>query len=107
MIATAGNVLQQTREQTWHNGFLQLMPAIRRHARMAFRRLSPDARKDATDEVTSHAVIAYRRLVDLDRIELAYPAALARYGVARVRIDRRNGIPTRSPHRLHRQCLRR
>ncbi len=36
----------------WQSLFLRLLPAIRKHARIAFRHLDPEARAEAVQAVT-------------------------------------------------------
>ena len=74
--------------QAWQAGFLAFLPAIQRHAQVAFGHLDPEAREEAVQEVVAYALVTYLRLAKLNKLDLAYPAVLARFGVARVR-DRR------------------
>ena len=53
------------RDVNWHAGFLAMLPAIQRHARIAFRKLDPEAREEAVQHVVCNACVAYRRLVEL------------------------------------------
>ena len=76
---------------SWHKGFLNLLPAIQRHAAIAFRDLNADARAEAIQEVICNAMVAYRRLVELKKADVAYPSVLARFGVAQVRSGRKVG----------------
>ena len=48
-----------------------MLPAIQRHAEIAFRYLDPGARAEAVQGVAS-ALVAYARLVELGRTDLAY-----------------------------------
>jgi hypothetical protein len=75
----------------WHAGFLAMLPIIKTHANIAFRYLDPDAREEAVQEVICNACCAYARLVELNKTDLAYPSALARFGVAQTREGRRVG----------------
>ncbi len=70
------------------NRFLDMLPTIRRIARSAFRELAPPKRDEAVDDVVADTFVAFRRLVDQGRAELAYPTVLARYGIAHVRHGR-------------------
>ena len=76
---------------TWHKTFLAMLPAIRRHARVCFRHLGPDAREDAIHEVVCNACVAIARLAELGKLDLAYATVLAKFGVAQVRDGRRVG----------------
>jgi hypothetical protein len=68
-----------------------MMPAIRQHARIAFRHLGPEAREEAVEEVVCNACAAVAHLAELDKLDLAYASVLARYGVAQVRDGRKIG----------------
>lgn len=74
-----------SRDASWHTGFLAMTPAIRRHAGMAFRHLGAEAREETVHHVLCNACLAYRRLVELSKADLAFPSVLTRFGVAQVR----------------------
>ena len=76
---------------TWHEPFLRMLPAIRRHARIAFRHLRPEAREEAVQGVVCNACSAVARLAEVGKLDLAYPTVLARFGVAQVRGGRMTG----------------
>ncbi len=76
---------------TWHHAFLAMLPAITRHSRIAYASLDPEARDEAIQETVCNALVAYYRLVQLGKTDVAYPSALARYGVAQFRAGRRVG----------------
>lgn len=73
----------------WHAGFLRLFPGILQHARAEFCSLSAEARDEAVQEVICNAMMAYVRLVELRKEDVAYAAPLARYAVAQYRSGRR------------------
>jgi len=75
----------------WHKAFVAMVPAIRTHARIAFRHLNPEARQDAIAEVVANACCAYVRLAQLGKTDVAYASPLARYAVAQVKDGRRVG----------------
>ena len=75
----------------WHRQFLGMLPQILKHARFAFRCLKPEARAEAVQNVCANACQAYARLVQLGKTDVAYPAALARYGVRWTRDNRITG----------------
>lgn len=89
MICTASQ-LQATAPE-WQNQFLAMMPAIETHARLMFRRLDPEARDDAVEEVIANACVAFARMVGQDKTDRAFPSALARFAVAQFRDGRRVG----------------
>jgi hypothetical protein len=68
-----------------------MLPKIRQHAAVAFRHLKPEAREEAVQEVACNALRAYVRLVQLNKVDLAYPTVLARFGIAQVRDGRKVG----------------
>jgi len=75
----------------WHAAFLAMVPKIETHAKLAFRHLNTEARAEAVQEVICNACAAMARLVELNKIELAYPSVLARFGVAQTRDGRKVG----------------
>lgn len=91
MIAPLNKRNARTSAPAWHADFLAMLPAIRTHAKVAFRDLDPEAKAEAVQEVIANATVAYARLVELDKSDLAYPTVLARYAVAQVRGGRKVG----------------
>lgn len=75
----------------WHKGFLAMLPAIFKHARIAFRYLRPEARQEAVQEVVCNAMTAYAALAKRGKVTVAYPSALARFAVAQTRDHRKVG----------------
>jgi len=75
----------------WHELFLKMLPAITRHARIAFRHLDPEAKAEAVQAVACNCCCAVARLAELGKLDLAYPSPLARYGVSQVRDGRMTG----------------
>jgi hypothetical protein len=74
---------------TWHSKFLEMLPAIRHQARFAFRKLSAEARDEAVAEVIATCLVAFVRLVQLQKDALAYPTVLARYAIGNVQAGRK------------------
>ena len=81
----------------WHADFLSMLPTIRKHAAMAFRHLNSEAREEAIQDAIANAMLVYARLVQLKKVDLAYPAVLARCAVAQVK--RQTGLAMRK-HRF-------
>jgi len=75
----------------WHAGFLATMPTIKRHASLAFRDMDSESRQELVQEVVCNALVAYKRLFDQGRVELAYPTVLARFGICQAADGRRVG----------------
>ncbi len=63
--------------------FLELIPAIERYSRSAFRNLRPQTREEAICAVVADAFFAFRRLVELGKQDVAYATPLARFAVRR------------------------
>jgi hypothetical protein len=88
----------------WHAAFLAMLPAIRTHARIAFRDHAPEAREELVQEVVCNALQAYVRLVELGKADLAYASPLAKYAVAQVRDHRRVGAHLNVRDVMHPYC---
>jgi len=90
MIAISKQTSQSAQVQG-DEQFLQMVPAITRYARLAFRNLQPQDREEATSEVVCSAFCAFRRLARLGKQHLAFATPLARFAVAHFRGGRRVG----------------
>jgi hypothetical protein len=53
--------------------------------------MPPEAREEAVQDVVCNAMLAYIRLFEKGKVDLAYPTVLARYGIAQHRCGRRVG----------------
>jgi hypothetical protein len=71
--------------------FLKMAPLIATHARICFQDLDPESREEHIAEVLANAFCAFLRLAQLNRLSVAYPSALARFGVAQVKSGRKVG----------------
>jgi hypothetical protein len=87
---------QKDSAPAWSEGFLSMLPAIRRRAHRVFASLHADTREEAVAECIAHAMIAYAALFARGKVDLAYPTVLARYAAAQVRRGQRVGSPFRS-----------
>ena len=94
-------------QPTWHAGFLKLLPAIRRHARICFRHLPVAAREEAIAEVLADAFILYARLNSLGKPHLAHATVLGRYAIGHFREGRRVGSRSNANDVMSGRCLRR
>jgi hypothetical protein len=72
--------------------FLEMLPAIRNQANVAFRDLPPQRQEDLIAEVTANAFVAYTRLVERGLADIAYPTPLALFAIKQVRSGRRVGV---------------
>ena len=82
MIALIKQRKRKRSEPAWHDAFLKMLPAITRHARIAFRYMPSEPREEAVQEVTAMCWAAFSRLVERGKQEVASPTALSRYAVA-------------------------
>jgi hypothetical protein len=89
MIRIASQLKSVTPE--WHEVFLKMAPAIETHAKVAFRHLRAEACAEAVQDVLCNVCRALARLAELDKLDLAYPSVLARFGVAQVNDGRKVG----------------
>jgi len=71
--------------------FLEMFPTLCRAVERGFRYLRGERREEAIQEALANAFVAFSRLVDLGRMQFAFPSALARFAVAQVRDGRRVG----------------
>ncbi len=91
MIAPAKPVRRRNIPADWHEPFLAMLPTIRKYAENAFFYLDREARDDAVQEVIAKALVAYVRLVELGKADIAYASVLARFGVTQTTEGRRVG----------------
>ena len=75
----------------WRQRFMGLLPMILNYVRPAFRELGPEAQAESVQEAVAGAFVAYARLVELGKENLAFATVLARYSVAHVRAGRQVG----------------
>ena len=111
MIAPVKPARRRRRAANWQKLFLEMVPAIETYARRALRGLDAEAREDAVQEAIANAAVAFARLVELEKVDLAYPQVLARYAVAQFFDGRRVGSRLRigdvlSPYAQRRKGFR-
>jgi len=90
MIAIATNSAE-SEVSTWQESFLEMLPMIEQHARIAFRGMDAETQDDAVSEVIANAMCAYHRLHERGELQRAFATALARYAVAQYHAGRRVG----------------
>ena len=91
MIALRKPVRRRESVPAWHAGFLSMLPRIRQYAHVAFRHLREEAREEAIAETIANSLVAYVRLFEQGKVDLAYPTVLARYAVAQIHGGRKVG----------------
>jgi hypothetical protein len=94
MIALAPQ--RPARRPALHTKFLAMLPVITRYASLAFRSLDAEARDDAMAEVVANAYVAFARLAELGKTELAFPTVLALYSIRQYWDARRVGTKANS-----------
>src|SRR4051794_31989912 len=78
----------ERQETTWQLNFVAMLPEIEQKLRLAFCRLDAEAREDAIEEAVVHSLLAYVRLVEQGRAEVATPSSLAWYSSRHVKRGR-------------------
>jgi RNA polymerase sigma factor (sigma-70 family) len=107
MIAIAEHLRAQEAEVRQQDSFLRMLPGIRRFARRAFQYLGEEAQEDAVAEAVANAFVAFVRLVERGKEELAFASVLAKYAVSQVQEGRRVGGRLNSKDALSRTAARR
>jgi hypothetical protein len=72
----------------WQDRFVAMLPQIQQRLGLAFCRLTPEAREDAMSESIVHCLLAYVRLHEQGRTEVATPSSLAWYASRHVKRGR-------------------
>jgi hypothetical protein len=80
----------------WQSAFLPILPAVERQIQRALLRVAPHEREEAAQAILANAALAFARLAELDRLHLAYPKPLVRYGLKQYHAGRLIGSRTNS-----------
>src|SRR6476661_7374016 len=75
-------------ETNWQSDFVAMLPEIKQKLRLAFCRLDSEAREDAMEEGVVHSLLAYIRLHEQGRPEVATASSLAWYSSRQVKRGR-------------------
>ena len=78
----------QCDESNWQQSFVTMLPEIQQKLRLAFCRLDHEAREDAMEEGIVHSLLAYLRLHEQGRAEVATASSLAWYSSRHVKRGR-------------------
>jgi hypothetical protein len=73
---------------SWQTRFIEMVPEIRQRLRRAFRHLGPEAREDSIEEGVVHCLLAFARLHEDNRAQVASASTLAWYSVRLVKRGR-------------------
>ena len=84
----AFNTESQHTASDWQTAFVAMLPEIKRWLRLAFCRLAAEAREDAMAEGIAHCLLAYVRLHEQGRTEVATASSLAWYSSRQIRRGR-------------------
>lgn len=95
------------RNPAWQAGLIAMLPEIQRQLRFHFRGWRPEEKAEAIAECTANAAVAYARLYELGKTDLAYPSVLARFAAAQFRSGRRVGAQLNSSDVMSRCAQRR
>jgi hypothetical protein len=74
-----------------HDRFLAMLPSIKQIARHAFSGHEPEAREELIQETIANSYMAFNRLFQLGKLDLAFATPLAKYAVRQIRSGRRVG----------------
>ena len=91
MIAISKKQQSKKSVPEWHDVFLRMAPAIKTHAQLVFRGLSPEAKAEAVQNALCLACAATARLAELGKLDLCYPTVMAQYAVAQTKDGRMPG----------------
>ena len=80
----------------WQAGFLTILPEIEAKVEFCVQRIAKSERDEARQSVLVSAALAYARLAERGRVELAYPGPLAAYGFRQYCVGRLVGNRTNS-----------
>jgi Helix-turn-helix domain len=72
-------------------GFMTVLPAVHKHAKIQFRKLPAEQREEAIQETIAAAVVSFRKLAAEGMLHVARPSTLATYAVLHVRSGRHVG----------------
>ena len=81
-------VNNECNETSWQSSFVIMLPEIEHKLRLAFCSLDPEAREDAIEEGVVHSLLAYVRLDEQGRADVAKPSSLAWYSSRQVKRGR-------------------
>ena len=95
MIVVAVKPQSVHREVTveYRERFMQMLPQICKQAEVACRMLGVEARQEFVQSVIADAFVAFARLAELGRVNIAYPTPLAQFAIRHVRSGRIVGTP--------------
>ena len=91
MIAPVRTQKQAYETSELQENFVAMLPAITGYASFALRKWRNEAKDDMLQEVVAHCFVAYHRLAQRGRVDLAFPSVLASFALRQVLSGRRVG----------------
>ena len=82
---------QSNSAENHHARFLEMLPTIRRMSGYLFRKAPRSSREELIAETVANCYVAFARLVERGKVEVAFPTVLTRYAVRAIRNGRRVG----------------
>jgi hypothetical protein len=82
------STIPKQQRSPWQASFVEMLPEIQKRLRLAFRNLDPVSRDEAVAEGILHCLLAYVRLHERGRAEVASASTLAFYSARQVRRGR-------------------
>src|SRR5882757_123454 len=79
---------KEQNQTTWQSSFVAMLPELEQKLRLAFCRLDPESREDAIEEGIVHSLLAYVRLGEQGRAEVASVSSLAWYSSRQIKRGR-------------------
>jgi len=81
MIAFARDDYEKPATPAWHDGFLTLLPQIQECLRFTFRKLPAWERDEAMAEAIANTAVAYARLYERGKLDVAFAGSLVAFAV--------------------------
>ena len=75
----------------WQFGFLQILPAVKTHAKIRFRQLRAERREEAIQETIAAACVNYELAAVHGKLDVVSPGPLADFAVRHVKTGRHVG----------------
>lgn len=100
-------IIRTQHETTWQSQFATMLPEIEQRLTKKFRHLDPASKEEALGEGIAHALLAFVRLHEQNRPEVASPRSLACYSAKQVRSGRPaiGGMNRNEPLSLYAQLM--
>ena len=91
MIVRVQTGEQSPKTSTVQEAFLAMLPAITEYARFSLREWRGEAKQELLQEVVANCFVAYHRLVERGKADLAFPSVLVGFALRQILSGRRVG----------------